>query len=108
MKNYVQRANSIDLVAANTVKGGDVVVQGTLIGVAVSDGDGVNKIAVTLTGVFELPKATGAVTVGVALYFDATNKVVTTTSSGNTAIGPAFSAAASGDATVLVALKNGL
>lgn len=108
MKNFVQRSNSIDAVLANTVKGGDVVILGGLIGVAYTDGDGENKQAVALEGVFELPKATGAITAGAALYYDATNKVVTTTSSGNTAIGPAFSAAASGDATVLVALKNGL
>ena len=45
---------------------------------------------------------------GAKLYWDNTNKVLTTTASGNTIVGVAAAAAASGDATVAILLNVGL
>ncbi len=59
-----------------------------------------------LEGVYTLPKATGAITLGAKLYWDNTAKNITTTASGNTFCGYAFSAQASGDATVAVKLQT--
>jgi predicted RecA/RadA family phage recombinase len=58
-------------------------------------------------GVYSLPKATGAAwTEGQVLYWDDTAKKITGTSSGNTKVGCAAAAAASGDTTGLVRLNG--
>ncbi|MFT4061084.1 MAG: DUF2190 family protein [Edaphocola sp.] len=107
MQNLVSTGKSIDTVLDATVSGGDVVVLGNMVGVAVSDGDGENLRTVALSGVYTLPKGTGAITLGAKVYYDATNAVATTTASGNTLMGLAFAAAASADTTVTVGLTNG-
>lgn len=111
MLNKVQKSKSIQTVVPNTVKAGDLVILGDLKGVAVTDSDGVEPIVVELTGVFTLPKATGAgtaLTVGGKVYYDDDDDVVTAVATDNTEIGVAFAAAAVGDTTAVVALKNGL
>lgn len=66
-----------------------------------------NDVAVVaLEGVYTLPKATGAITLGAKLYWDNTAKNVTTTASGNTFCGYAWTAQASGDTTVQVKLQT--
>ena len=63
-------------------------------------------------GVFYMDKASGAVTMGAALYYDVANKKITTVAStgegsakvDNIPAGYAAAAAAAGDATVLVKL----
>lgn len=109
MKNFVQRADAIHTVLGNTVKGGDVVVLGGLVGVAVSDGNGTDLCTVQTKGVFNLPKAdTITFTQGATVYWDATNKNCTSTATDNTALGLAWKAAASADESVEVALSNSL
>ena len=51
-----------------------------------------------------MPKATGAIAQGDALYFNASNQVTATVTSGNTILGKAVTSAASGDAYVQVEL----
>lgn len=107
MKNYIQPGNVIDwTVTGSDVSSGDLVAIGELVGVATTDGAVGDVIAVTINGVFELPKVTGAIGVGAALYHDTAE--VTTTASGNEFVGYATVAALSGDATVPVLLARGL
>lgn len=109
MKNFKQIPLMIHTVTANTVKGGDLVVLGDLAGVAVADGNGTDLAAVQLQGVFELPKgATFTFTQGAKCYWDATNKVVTSTASGNKLIGFCWKDAVAADAIVEVGLNNGV
>lgn len=61
---------------------------------------------VALEGVYQLPKASGAVTLGAKVYWDNTAKNITTTASGNTFVGYAWQAQASGDTTVQVKLQT--
>lgn len=61
---------------------------------------------VALEGVFTLPKATGAITLGAKVYWDNTAKNITTTSASNTFCGYAWAAQASGDTTVQVKLQT--
>ncbi len=61
---------------------------------------------VALEGVFTLPKATGAVTVGAKVYWDNTAKNITTTVGSNVFVGYAWAAQASGDTTVQVKLQT--
>lgn len=108
MQNFVQKGDVLEYTvpAGATVKSGDVVVVGALAGVAVKDGAEGETIALNLTGVFELPKVAGALAQGVVVYWNATNKQVTSTATDNTKLGNVFVAAVNGDAIVRVRLSN--
>lgn len=96
MKNFVQPGHSIDVPApAGGAVSGMPVIIGSLIGISsVTAAVGV-MIAIQRTGVYTLPKTSAlAISIGDKLYWDATNKVVNKTASGNTLIGTAVSAAA--------------
>jgi len=108
MANYIQKGNTIDYINTGNAKinAGDVVVIGTRIGVAGCD-IAVGAVgAVALTGVFEFDKASGAIAVGQGVYWDAENKQITTTASGNAPAGFCIAAVQSGDATVRVCLTE--
>ena len=109
---YWQRGETIDYTPTDDLANGDVVDLATRIGVAGNDIAAGETGAVNVEGVFEMPKATGAVTLGAAVYWDAEAKNITTvasTGSGETKkdnipAGYAVADAASADATVLVKL----
>lgn len=107
MRNFVQRGDSIDVTAAAAVSSGGVVVIGSIIGVSNVDAEIGDSFALDVVGVFELPKTSAlAIAVGDILYYDAANKVVNKTSSGNTKIGVAVTAAANPSPTVNVRLNG--
>jgi predicted RecA/RadA family phage recombinase len=110
MKNRIQNGKVLDYVngTGTAILSGSLVIFGVLFGIAVTDIAIGETGAVELQGVFELPKATGAITQGAKVYWDATAGKITTTASTNTAIGAASEAALSGDATVKVLLVNGI
>ena len=102
-KTFVQQGDTIDAVAGvGGVKSGDVVVVGNLIGVAQTDALEGASYALSLTGVWLLPKAAGAILVGAAVWWDATvgNNVVNASGAGYWPIGCAVVAAGSSDTTV--------
>lgn len=105
MRNYVQPGESLDLTAPSggTVAGTMYKIGSILCVAAASVAAGL-KFAAYVLGVFDLPKATGAVTEGQLLYWDDTAKNITTTATSNTKAGVAAQAAASGDATVRIRL----
>lgn len=108
MKNFVQKGDVIEHTLTEEVSAGDPVVIGDLVGVAVNDGESGDVISVNLTGVYELPKTTGADTgfsQGATLYLTAGGNL-TETSTDNTEAGKAFADAADGDATALVKLTT--
>lgn len=95
MKNFVQPGDIVPVLAPANVTSGDGVLLGTLFGVAAFSAASGAEVEIRLRGVFDLPKTSAeAWTVGAAVYWDATNKVATTTSSSNTLIGKAVAAAA--------------
>lgn len=99
---FYQTGDVIDYTAAENLSFGDVVDLTTRIGVAGAD---IAKDAagpVQVTGVYRIPKASGAVTVGQALYWAKSAKNLTTTADSNTPAGWAVAPAASGDPDVLV------
>ena len=99
---FYQTGDVIDYTAAEALSFGDVVDLSTRIGVAGAD---IAKDAagpVQVTGVYRIPKASGAVTVGQALYWAKSAKNLTTTADSNTPAGWAVAPAASGDPDVLV------
>lgn len=107
MKNFIQRGDTLDIVAAAAVTSGSVQLAGSIIGVANTDADIGETYALNVTGVYELPKTSAlAINVGDVLYYDATNHVVNKTSSGNTKIGVAVTAAANPSPSVHVRLNG--
>ena len=107
--NFVQEGKTLDYTASGAdVASGEFVVVGILGGVAktaIADG---KTGAVCISGVFSVAKASGAVTQGAKLYWNSSNDNLTTTASGNTLVGVAAEAAASGDATAKLLLNVGL
>ena len=109
MQNKIQGTHLMSYAPSSTpVKGGDLVKLGdSFYGVAVND-LAVNETGIVDTdGVFELPKATGAVTQGAPLYVGSDGKV-TATATDKAYCGRAFAAAGSSDATVKVMLNFGV
>ncbi|MBI1383041.1 MAG: DUF2190 family protein [Planctomycetaceae bacterium] len=80
---------------------------GVMFGVAATNAAQTVPVALHVTGVYTLPKATGvAWTVGVRLFWDASNSNVSTVATGKLAIGVAEAAAASGDTSGRVRLSG--
>jgi len=94
MKNFVSSGDVLTIPAPATVASGDVVIAGALVGIAAHDAASGDEVTIKLGGVYELPKvAAEAWTLGAAIYWDATAKKCTTTSTDNTLIGKAAAAA---------------
>jgi predicted RecA/RadA family phage recombinase len=97
MKNYVQPGDVMTFAAPYARSSGQGALIGTLFGVAAYDVANGAEGEWKTTGVFDLPKAASqAWTVGAKVYWDDTNKVCTTTASGNTLIGSAALAVGNG------------
>ena len=109
--SFVHDGNSINYTPRADVAAGDVVVQGELVGIA-KTAIAANLIgAIAVTGVFDVPKATGAstaITAGANVYWDATNSVATTDddTGNNKLLGKTVLAAADGDATVRIRMNQ--
>jgi len=106
---FVQEGDAVDYTPSADVAAGDVVVQGDLVGVAPRPIAANTLGALAVGGVFEFPKATGtgkAIAAGKKVYWDATNKQATETSSGNTFLGKTIAAVGDSDATVRVRLSQ--
>lgn len=105
-KNFKQNGCTLILTPAATVSAGQGNLFGTaLFGVALTNVGGATRGPFATAGVFELAKTSAlAIAVGDRLYWDATNKVVNKTTTGQKCIGVAVSAAADPSSTVLVKL----
>lgn len=107
MKNFVQPGNTVTVTApTGGVTSGQGLLVGSLFGIAAFTAAQAADVEAVTEGVFDITKATGEITQGAKVYWDNTAKNVTTTSSGNTLIGVATQAAASGDATARVRLNG--
>ena len=107
-KNFIHEGDVLNYTAGANIASGQFVLIGAIGGVAIGAIANGATGAVRVKGVFSVPKASGAVTQGAKLYWDATNSVLTTTASGNTIVGVAAAAAQSGDATAQILLNVGL
>jgi predicted RecA/RadA family phage recombinase len=106
---FVSEGKAVDYTPTTDVAAGDVVVQGELVGIAKRPIPANTPGALAVTGVFDMPKATGVgsgLAVGIEAFWDATNKVVTATAGTNKFLGKTVRAAADGDDTVRVRLKQ--
>lgn len=107
MAAYKQDGDKWDYTPTSAVAVGAVVVLNDTIAVADRPIAANALGAVAVEGVFEMPKATGAIGQGAVVYWDSTAGNVTTTASGNKRAGKAAKAAESADAVVWVAINKG-
>jgi len=106
MKNFVQDGRVISVTAPYNLASGGGCRIGGIFGVSNGTYLSGNVAQIHTQGVFDIVKATGAVTAGDDIYWDNTNKVVTTVAAGNKRIGVAIAAALSGDASARVLLDR--
>mgnify|MGYP003593239597 CR=1 FL=1 len=105
---FVKKTETIPYTAASALAAGDVVFIGTLACVAHHPVDSGDTAELYFGGglVYEVPVTAGtAITQGAALYWNSTSHVASATSTGNTAIGKAYTAASSTATSVLVVLN---
>lgn len=105
MKNSIQEGEVLALAAPYAVASGGGALIGAIFGVAVTALANGEVGSFQLEGVYSLPKATGAATLGARAYWDNTNKNVTATVGSNTLIGVFTAAYASGDTLANVRLN---
>jgi predicted RecA/RadA family phage recombinase len=104
MKNFVQEGKTVTVIApSGGVSGGDLVVIGSIIGVAAFDAAEAAEVEVATEGVFTLPKASADdVSAGNLLYWDSAQGELTKTAGTGSKplVGVATKAAGSGVTTV--------
>ena len=109
MRNFVQPGDSLAVAVpyAGGVTAGQGVLVGALFGVAAVDGAQNAVIEAATQGVFDLTKEPAlAISAGARVFWDNTNRRITTTATGNFSIGIATAAALAADATVRVWLNR--
>ena len=105
MTRYVQKGEAVDYRPTEAVAAGDVIVQGSLVGVARLDIEAGTLGSLAVVGVFDAPKALGEIAVGTPLYWDAENKQASVTQSGKQYLGKSVAFAADNDEVVRVLLN---
>lgn len=106
MKNFVQPGDNLELSAPRALVSGAGFLVGAIFAVASTDAaTGATVVGVT-RGVFDLPKAAGAIAQGQKVYWDNAASNLTTTAAGNMLIGVATQGAAAGDATARMKLNQ--
>lgn len=110
-KNFIQPGDRLTLQVpddsgAVAIASGEGFLIGSIFGVAITDVAVGEGGAFETTGVWELAKTSAqAWTVGQKIYWNDTQRLVTTTAGGNTLIGVAVAVAANPSATGLVRLN---
>lgn len=106
MQNFLQRGDTLTVPAPVILSSGAGVKVGAIFGIAATDAQVGDDVALSVVGVFTLPKAANAFAVGDGVYWDATAGAATSTVSGNTRIGVAINPTAAADATADVRLNG--
>jgi len=102
MKNFVQEGKVLTLASPYARSSGQGALVGSIFGVATKDLDNGASGEFLVEGVVELVKVgSQAWTVGAKIYWDDTNKYLTTTAMSNTFVGHCLVAVGSGAGEVL-------
>ena len=103
MKTFIQPGDSLTVSAPYAVTSGQGVLIGALFGIAAYDAAISTTVEIQTEGVFDVTKEPSlAITAGARVYWDNTNRRITTTATGNYPVGIATLAALAADATVRV------
>lgn len=108
---FIHDGNAIDYTPVGAVAAGDVVVQNDLVGIAKLDIAAGELGALSVTGVFDLPKTVGvgeAIGAGAKVYWDVAESVAKTDdeAGANKLLGKTILAAGDNDVTVRVRLEQ--
>ena len=107
MKNYTQHGNIVSLLAPYAVASGDGLLVGALFAVATSAAANGAEVEALTNGTVQITAlSTDTGSVGAKVYWDNTNKRVTTTASGNTLIGCLMAAKTNGQTSATVRLNG--
>lgn len=106
MKNYIADGDNLTIAMPYAVTSGGGVKSGLLFGIAAGTYANGEDGVIGMCGVYDVAKDASTFAVGAAVYWNDTDKVMTSTASGNTKIGAATKAALTGDATVRVLLNE--
>ena len=108
MKNFISYGDLVDFTASADVASGDfVLLSAGLYGFATNAIANGAKGVLKCKGIFDVSKTSAqAWSVGDTVYWDNTNKVFTTTSSGNTKVGVAVLAAVNPSSTGRIRLNE--
>lgn len=106
MKNYVKQGKTLTLTAPYDVLSGAGFRVGRIFAVAAYDAVSGATVEGDVEGVFDLAKDTSVFAMGDPVYWDNTNKAITSTAAGNLQVGRAEAAALTGGATVRVKLNG--
>lgn len=108
-KNHIQAGKTMTWTnsTGSAVTSGTAVLIGVMLAVALVDIANGASGEVATAEVWQLTKEPSlAISQGVAVYWDNTNKRITTTASGNTLCGKCFAAALAADTTVKVKINT--
>jgi predicted RecA/RadA family phage recombinase len=107
MKNFVQHGYVISLTAPYAVTSGDGMLVGSLFGVATTTAANGGSVEALVRGVIKITAlSTDTGTVGTKVYWDNTNKRITTTAGSHTLVGCLTVAKTSGQTTATVLLNG--
>lgn len=109
MKNFVQPGENLTVPAPYDRLSGEALLLGTIVGIAQGDVASGDEVVIVRRGVFDHAKTSAqAWTLGAKIYWDDTNKVFTTTASGNILCGAAVAVAANPSSTGRVLLDGAI
>jgi predicted RecA/RadA family phage recombinase len=107
MKNFVQAGDIITVTAPYALAAGDGALVGSIFGVAQNAAAISTDVELAVEGVFDITAlSTDTATQGTKVYWDNTNKRITTTLTANTLVGAVTVAKASGATTARVRLDG--
>ena len=107
MKTFIQPGDSLTVTAPYAVTSGQGVLVGALFGIAAFDAAISTSVEVQTKGVFDVTKEPAlAITAGARVFWDNTNRRITTTATSNFQVGIATQAALAADTTVRVLLQR--
>lgn len=107
MRNQTQTGNVITVAAPYAVASGDGAKVGSFFGVATSAAANGATLELALTGVYSITAlGTDTGSIGTKMYWDDTNKRLTTTSSTNMFVGSLVVAKANGETTATIRLNG--
>lgn len=106
--NFIQKGEVLNITATKDIVSGELVIIGTIAGVAKTNISAGENGAVHITGVYSLPKANEAITQGAKVYWSNVNHNVTANKTEATMIGVAANNTISSESQVHVLLNIGI
>lgn len=106
-KNYVGPGDKVQVAAPYALTSGQGALVGALFGVAQNDAANGASVVLDTSGVYDVTKEPSlAISQGARVFWDNTNRRITTTTTSNFCVGIAWAAALAADATVRIKMQR--